>query len=232
MWKTSIVIRADSVSKVFNKGKPDEVNAVVGVTVEIRRGDFVVFKGPSGSGKTTLLSLIGCMSRPTSGRIYVEDRDVTRLPERFLTDVRRKTFGFIFQQLNLIPGISVIENIMLPLYSTGTRISKLKVRADEIISSLDLSHRRDFEVRGLSGGEQQRVAIARALINSPDVVLADEPTAHLDTKLSEEFLYIMEGIRKQGKTVVIATHDPLVYEKPYVSMLIEMRDGRVVGIRN
>ena len=224
----SIAIITDSVSKVFNKGKPDEVNAVVGVTIEIQKGDFVVFKGPSGSGKTTLLSLIGCMSRPTSGRIYVEGRDVTSLPERFLTDVRKKTFGFIFQQINLIPGISVIENIMLPLYPTGIRISKLKAKADEIISSLNLSHRRDFEVQELSGGEQQRVAIARALINSPDIILADEPTAHLDTKLSEEFLQIMEEIRRQGKTVLIATHDPLVYEKPYVSMLIEMRDGRVV----
>ena len=221
------MIKTENVTKYFNRGNPDEVLAVNDVSIEVKEGDFAVFKGPSGSGKTTLLSLIGCMSRPTSGRVIVEDRDVSRLPERFMTEVRRNTFGFIFQQFHLIKGISVCDNVMLPLYPVGIKPSKLRESAALILDNLGMSGRIDFPVQRLSGGEQQRTAIARALINNPDIILADEPTAHLDTHLSEEFLTIMRNLQQQGKTVVIATHDPLVYDKDYVSLIIEMRDGRV-----
>ena len=220
------MIKTENVTKYFNRGNPDEVLAVNDVSIEVKEGDFAVFKGPSGSGKTTLLSLIGCMSRPTSGRVIVEGRDVSRLPERFMTEVRRNTFGFIFQQFHLIKGISVCDNVMLPVLPTDIKPSELRQSAVRILENLGMSGRIDFPVQKLSGGEQQRAAIARALINNPDIILADEPTAHLDTHLSEEFLSIMRNLQQQGKTIIIATHDPLVYDKDYVTLIIEMRDGR------
>lgn len=219
------MIKTENATKYFNRGNPDEVLAVNDVSIEVKEGDFAVFKGPSGSGKTTLLSLIGCMSRPTSGRVIVEGRDVSRLPERFMTEVRRNTFGFIFQQFHLIKGISVCDNVMLPVLPTDIKPSELRQSAVRILENLGMSGRIDFPVQKLSGGEQQRTAIARALINNPDIILADEPTAHLDTHLSEEFLSIMRNLQQQGKTIIIATHDPLVYDKDYVSLIIEMRDG-------
>ncbi len=224
------MIRTENVTKYFNRGNPDEVIAINDVSIEIKKGDFTVLKGPSGSGKTTLLSLIGCMSRPTSGKVIVENRDVSRLPERFMTEVRRNTFGFIFQQFHLIKGITVSDNVMLPLYPTGIKPSKLRKRAEEILINLGMGSRKDFPVQKLSGGEQQRTAIARALINNPDIILADEPTAHLDTHLSEEFLSIMRNLQQEGKTIVVATHDPLVYEKDCVNLIVEMRDGMVKDI--
>ncbi|MBI5640697.1 MAG: ABC transporter ATP-binding protein [Nitrospirae bacterium] len=225
--KETGIIKTEALTKYYNRGKANEVLALRDVTMDIRRGDFTVLKGPSGSGKTTLLSLIGCMTRPTSGTLFVEGRDISHLPERFLTDIRRKTFGFIFQQFHLIHGMNVLQNVMMPLYPTDIRISDLRSRAEAILEGLGMSKRRDFPVQGLSGGEQQRTAIARALINDPDIILADEPTAHLDTALSDEFMAIMRDFRQKGKTVIIASHDPLVYEKEYIDLLVEMRDGQI-----
>jgi putative ABC transport system ATP-binding protein len=221
------LIVTENVSKVFNPGMPDEMKAITDVSLEINKGEFVVLKGPSGSGKTSLLGLIGCMSRPTAGRILINGRDVAKLPERFLTMIRRKEFGFIFQQFNLIKGISVLENVMLPLFPTDAKISDIKNRAEGILDKLNILHKKDFKVQRLSGGEQQRVAISRALINEPEAVLADEPTAHLDTKLSEDLIRIMQELNREGKTIIIASHDPLVYEKPFINKLVEMRDGIV-----
>jgi len=224
------VIKTQNVSKVFNPGMPDEMHAVRDVSIEVKKGEITVLKGPSGSGKTSLLSLIGCMSRPSEGRIFVNGKDVAKLPERFLTDIRRRTFGFIFQQFNLIKGISVIENVMLPLYPLDVRISEVKDRAEGILEGLGLLSKKDFKVQKLSGGEQQRVAIARALINEPEIILADEPTAHLDTKLSEDFINIILRLNREGKTIIIATHDPLVYEKEFINRTFEMRDGMIRNV--
>jgi putative ABC transport system ATP-binding protein len=189
-----------------------------------------VLKGPSGSGKTSLLGLIGCMSRPTSGKIVINGKDIAKLPERFLTEIRRKTFGFIFQQFNLIPGTSVIDNIMLPLFPTHVKLAEIREKAESIMAKLDLAKRRNFPVQGLSGGEQQRTAIGRALINDPDMILADEPTAHLDTKLSMDLIDIIHNLQGEGKTVVIASHDPLIYEHQFINRVIEMRDGTITGV--
>ncbi len=221
------IIRIEKASKCINRGRPNEIWPVKDVSLQILRGEVVVLKGPSGSGKTSLLSLIGCMSRPTEGRILIHGRDVAKLPERFLTDIRRRLFGFIFQQFNLIQGITVRENIMLPLYPTERSFRDMKDRAEELMESLGIIERQHFRVKGLSGGEQQRVAIARALINDPEVVLADEPTAHLDTKLSKDLIEILRKLKGEGKTIVIATHDPLVYEQDIIDRIIEMRDGRI-----
>ncbi len=225
-----IIIKTEGLTKYYNKGEHNEVLAVSGVTVEIRRGDFTVLKGPSGSGKTTLLSLLGCMTRPTSGSIILEGRDISHLPERFLTDIRRTAFGFIFQQFHLIQGMSVIQNVMLPLYPTDIDVAKLKKKAEGLLDGLGMLKRRDFPIQGLSGGEQQRTAIARALINDPEVVLADEPTAHLDTALSRDFMNIMKQLREKGKTVVIASHDPIVFEDESAALIVEMRDGAMRNV--
>jgi putative ABC transport system ATP-binding protein len=221
------IISADGVVKYFNKGRPNEALAVSDVSVEFRRGDFAVLKGPSGSGKTTLLSLLGCMTRPTSGSIVVEGKDVSHLPERFLTGIRRSTFGFIFQQFHLIKGMSVLENVMIPLYPTDVTLGELRERARGLLEGLGMGPRMDFPVQGLSGGEQQRTAIARALINDPDIILADEPTSHLDTALSREFMEIMRRFREKGKTIIIASHDPIVFEAGEINYIVSMRDGVV-----
>lgn len=223
------MISISKVTKVFNQGRPNEYTAVDGVNLSVEMGKVLALKGPSGSGKTTLLTILGCMSRPTSGRIFLRERELTSLPERFLTEIRRRTFGFIFQQLNLIKGITAQENVMIPVYPTGERFSSLRQRSQELLEAFNLSHRTTAKVEWLSGGEAQRVAIARALINNPEIIIADEPTAHLDTKLSLEFMEIMQDLKAQGKTILISSHDPLVFESRLVDTVLEMRDGRLVS---
>lgn len=223
------MIRLRNIKKGFNLGKPNEFIALRGINVDIEMGKVTVLKGPSGSGKTTLLSIIGCMARPTSGRMWIDEREVSSLPERFLTEIRRKTFGFVFQQFNLIKGISVIENVMLPSYPLGEDLKEIEKRALELIGLFNLSGKESSKIEWLSGGEQQRVAIARALINDPSIIIADEPTAHLDTKLSYEFIGFMKMLNEQGKTVIIASHDPIVYESEIVGSVLNMRDGIIIG---
>jgi len=222
-----ILIRTEEVNKTYNAGLPDEMTALHGVSTRIARGEVTVLKGPSGSGKTTLLSLLGCMARPTAGRIIVDNKDVAKLPERFLTQIRREKFGFIFQQFHLLRNVTVFENILLPLYPLDMKFSDMKERVLALLAKFGLAEKENLTVKQLSGGEQQRVAIARALINNPEVIIADEPTAHLDMKLATEFIDILAGLRKEGKTIVIATHDPFVHDHPLVGTTIAMRDGRL-----
>ena len=223
------MITLKDIRKVFNLGKPNEFVALHEISLSIDANKMTVLKGPSGSGKTTLLSLIGCMSRPTSGRIHLMEREITSLPERFLTEIRRKTFGFIFQQLNLIKGVTALENVLVPAYPSGEKFSVLKKRAMGLLDLFNISPKADSRVERLSGGEMQRVAIARALINNPQVVIADEPTAHLDTSLSKEFMEIMGRLKESSKTVLIASHDPVVSESPWVECVWNLRDGRIDG---
>ena len=219
-------IQTMNVRKVYNPGKPDEMTALHDISVQIDRGGMTVLKGPSGSGKTSLLSAIGCMSRPTEGRILIDGKDVVKLPERFLAEMRREKFGFIFQQFHLIRNLSVLENILLPLYPTDLMPAVMKKRALAIMEQFSITGKGNLKVKNLSGGEQQRVAIARALINDPAVIIADEPTAHLDKKLSIEFMEMLGALCDENRTVIIATHDPLVYEYSQVGKTIAMRDGQ------
>jgi putative ABC transport system ATP-binding protein len=221
------MIELRNVRKVYNEGRPDELVAVDGVSLAIAPNTVTVLRGPSGSGKTSLLSLVGAMARPTSGRIVVDGREITSLPERFLTEVRRRTFGFVFQQANLVRGVSTLENVMLPAYPLGEPRPRLVARATRLLERLDLGHRLRSRAEWLSGGEAQRAAIARALVNEPQVIIADEPTAHLDTKLSREFMDVVLRLKDQGKTVVIASHDPVVCDHPGVDRAVAIRDGRV-----
>jgi putative ABC transport system ATP-binding protein len=227
---TSVIV-VERVSKTYNPRRADEVRAVDGVSMEVGRGEVLVLEGPSGSGKTSLLSLIGCMSRPTEGRVVVEGRDVAKVAEAQLTRERRRRFGFIFQQFNLIADLPVVENVLLPLYPTGVGFREMRRRAAAVLDRLGMAGKLARKVRTLSGGEQQRVAIARALVNDPEVVIADEPTAHLDRKLTAELLEILENLHRDGRTIVIATHDPRIFEHPIVDRVLEMRDGRLVGER-
>jgi len=223
------MIELIDVRKVFNMGKPNEFVAIHGVSLSIEAEGVTVLKGPSGCGKTTLLSLIGCMARPTSGRIRLSEREITSLPERFLTEVRQKTFGFIFQQFNLIKGLTALENAMLPAYPLGEKHAALKRRAMHLFDLFSMAPKASSRIEWLSGGEAQRVTIIRALINDPSVIIADEPTAHLDTKLSREFMEIVGRFKEQRKAVLIASHDPLVYQSNVVDRVINLRDGRVDG---
>ncbi len=224
---TEKLIWTENASKIYKLNMVDEMVALDNANLTINKGEVVVLKGPSGSGKTSLLSIIGCMSRPTAGRVVIKGKDVAKLPERFLTEIRHKTFGFIFQSFNLIRNISVQENVSLPLYPDKTGFKEIRTRVDKVLDELDILPKKKVKVQKLSGGEQQRVAIARALINKPEIVIADEPTAHLDQELAKELLSILEGLSRKGKTIVIASHDPFIVEHDFVQKTIAMRNGMI-----
>lgn len=221
------MIELNDVSKIYNQDQNNEVWAVSGVDLTLELDSTIVFKGPSGSGKTTLLSLVGCLARPSSGRIFLNGKNISGLPEKFMTDIRRKTFGFIFQRFNLIRGVNVLENVMLPAYPTGPDYEALRIRALDLLEMLSLDHKAAMSVEHLSGGEAQRIAIARALVNDPAIVIADEPTANLDTALSEQFLEIIASLRDQGKSVLMTSHDPRIWQADIVDRVVSMRDGKL-----
>ncbi len=222
-----MLIELKNITKIYNKEKPNQVTALSNVSLDVCAKEIVCLRGPSGSGKSTLLSLIGCIFPPTSGKAAIAGKQLSRLPDRFLTIHRRHTIGFIFQQFNILPEISVSENIELPLLPLGITPAKRKKRSAELMEKLGIFHRRKFLANQISGGELQRVAIARALINNPPIILADEPTAHLDTRLSYEFMDIIEQLRTEGKTIIITSHDPLVSEHTSIDRVVDISDGRL-----
>ena len=222
------MIELSNIRKAFNQGRHNEYWALDGIDLAIPEKQVTALRGPSGSGKTTLLTILGCLARPTEGRVRLKGEDISGLPERFITEIRRRTFGFIFQQFNLIRGLSAIENIILPACPTGQPRQALLAKAEALLAEVDLGHRRDAKVEWLSGGEQQRVAICRALINDPEVLIADEPTANLDTKLAGEFLAILERLAAAGRTIVLTSHDPMVVESEVVDYVVTLRDGKIV----
>lgn len=222
-----MLIELDSVTKIYNQGKPNEVKALDNVSLTIEPNTMVCLRGPSGSGKSTLLSIIGCVFPPTSGRAAIAGKQLSRLPDRFLTIHRRQNIGFIFQQFNILPSLTVLENITLPLLPLGVSPKERKERAQAIMEQLSISHRENFPANQISGGELQRVAIARALINNQPIILADEPTAHLDSHLSEELMVIMAKLKASGKTIIITSHDPLVTEHKDIDHIFDVRDGRI-----
>lgn len=223
------MIELAGVTKIFNDNRPNRVVAVAGVDLTIAEGALTVLGGPSGSGKTTLLTLIGCLARPTTGRIRIDGEIVSGLPERFVTEIRRRTFGFVFQKFNLIRGMTALDNVMLPAFPLGIPHVRLKDRAFELLDHFGVAERAGLAVENLSGGEAQRVAIARALVNDPKIVIADEPTANLDGARLEQFLAIAADLEAQGKTVIVSSHDPRITEAPIVDRRISMADGLVVA---
>jgi putative ABC transport system ATP-binding protein len=216
------------VTKTYNQGQLNEVAALRGISLRIEDGSMTCLRGASGCGKSTLLSVIGCVFQPTSGRVAIAGKQLSRLPDRFLTLHRREYIGFIFQRFNILPALSVLDNIILPLIPLGVPPAVMRDKAGLLMDRFSIQHRRHFPADRISGGELQRVAICRALINDPPLILADEPTAHLDSRLSREFMNIMAELKGDGKTIIITSHDPLVSEDPAVDRIIDMQDGQVI----
>ena len=223
---TDAQYRVNGLAKFFQRG-PTTVRALDGVDLEIAAGEFVALEGPSGSGKTTLLQLLGALDRPSSGDVVFEGRDLARLPDHELAALRLQSFGFVFQQFNLIPTLTALENVEAKLAPTG--VDDLEGRAGRMLEEVGLSERAHHLPGHLSGGEQQRVAIARALSVEPRVVLADEPTGNLDTKTGGEIIDLLAGLAAEhGSTVIVATHDTTLASR--APRRLSMRDGRLVGI--
>ena len=222
------MIQLIEITKVYNQGRPNELWALRGIDLSLEANRIAVIQGPSGSGKTSLLSIIGCLSRPTSGRVLLHGKLLSGLPERFLTQVRRHTFGFIFQQFHLIRGIRLVENLMLPAYPLGPDYAGLKAKARGLLERFGLAGKEDSPVEWLSGGEQERAAICRALINDPEILIADEPTANLDGRLTAEFMGLVADLKAEGKTLILSSHDPRVAQHQAVDRVIRMGDGLLV----
>jgi len=224
------VVKLIDVHKVYRTGEM-EVPAVRGVSLDIRRAEFVALMGASGSGKSTLMNILGCLDRPTSGRYFLDDADVSGLDRDRLADIRNRKIGFVFQNFNLLPRTSARENVELPLLYNPQRLTnaQLREKADRVLASVGLAGREDHHPSQLSGGQQQRVAIARALINDPEVVLADEPTGNLDSRTSIEIMGIFQQLNERGITIVMVTHEQDIAS--YAQRNVVMRDGIVLSDR-
>jgi len=219
------ILRFEEVSKIYSLPAGDVV-ALDRVTLTVDPGEFIAVMGPSGSGKSTLLNMMGCLDVPTAGRIYLSGQDISGLGDDDLTRLRRDRIGFVFQQFNLIPLLSAVENVEFPLILTTDR-EESRHRAFEVMRAMNLNDTLFTHRPGeLSGGEQQRVAIARALVNDPDILLCDEPTGNLDTKTGTAIMEILAGENREGKTIVMVTHDPNI--AAYARRTIRIVDGRVV----
>lgn len=225
MLKKSI-IKLDNIWKIYQMGEV-EVNALKGVSLEILHGDFVAITGASGSGKSTMMNLVGCLDLPTKGSIFLDGKDISKMGESDLAQIRGQKIGFIFQQFHLIPTLSAVENVMLPLefQDISTDISKKK--ATEILHKVGLGDRVGHLPSQLSGGEQQRVAIARSLANNPDVVLADEPTGNLDSIAGANVLNLLQSLwKKEGKTIIMVTHDLKLAS--HANRIVQLKDGQII----
>ena len=221
------VVKIENVTRTYQIGKL-ETHALRGVSLSINSGEFTALVGPSGSGKTTLLQMIGCLDQPTSGRVFISGQEVTTLKRNQRADMRRGHIGFIFQFFALIPTLTAYENIEMPLLLNGHSANERRDRVNELIKAVDLTDRANNRPDQLSGGQQQRVAIARALAPKPALILADEPTANLDTENGKQVMDIMKKLNKEtGVTFVFATHDPRVIG--YASRIVTLEDGLVVS---
>lgn len=220
-----MLIRADNVSKIYTMGD-QTVRALDQVDLEIAEGDFVAIMGASGSGKSTMMNLIGALDVPTSGALYIDGRDISKMNADDLADLRNRRIGFVFQQFNLLARTPALRQVMLPLLYAHPRPADPERMARERLEQVGLGSRLDHHPRQLSGGQQQRVAIARALVNNPKILLADEPTGALDTKTSEEIMTLFVKLNNEGITVIIVTHEPDIAE--FARRKITFRDGRII----
>jgi len=226
--KNSIIIELKDVCKYYYMGD-NVVKAVDGISLKVKRGEFVSIMGPSGSGKSTAMNLVGSLDIPTSGSIYLDGEDISTLSESDLAQIRGRKIGFIFQSFNLIPNLTTKENVILPMTFQETDTYSRNHVAEELLKLVDLSDRMDHYPNELSGGQMQRVAIARSLANDPEVILADEPTGNLDTKTSEVVIKFLADMHKKGKTIIVITHEPKLIEK-YATRNYWLRDGKIEKI--
>jgi putative ABC transport system ATP-binding protein len=218
------VVGIEKLSKIYQLGSV-ELAALREIDLNIEQGEYVAIMGPSGSGKSTLLNMLGCLDRPTSGRYWLGGKDVSTLDDDELSLIRGKRIGFIFQSYNLIGQLNVVENIELPMFYQGYSEAESYKRAKELAEMVGLGQRLNHRPFELSGGQQQRVAVARALANDPVVILADEPTGNLDSKSGVEILGILDGLHKEGKTLMMVTHDPNISKR--AQRIIHLLDGRI-----
>jgi putative ABC transport system ATP-binding protein len=219
------IIKLDNVWKIYKMGEV-EVPALSGVDLEIKPGRFVSIQGPSGSGKSTMMNMVGCLDIPTRGNIFLEQKNIAHLSESELAQIRGRKIGFIFQQFNLIATLSALENIMLPMTFQDVPRAERMERAKKLLEMVELGDRMYHKPNELSGGQQQRVAIARSLCNDPDVILADEPTGNLDTKTGCIIMDFLVKLQKQGKTIVMVTHDQTLSK--YANRVVHLHDGKIV----
>ena len=217
------MIKLNNISKIYNS----ESKALDDISLAFKEGEFVVLKGVSGSGKSTILALIAGLLKPTSGEVIVDSKYISKLPDHFCSAYRRDNIGFIFQRYNLIPTLSVADNIALPLIPLNLDENELNSKLEHVLNIFNISHKRESLVKNLSGGEQQRTAIARANVNDPKIILADEPTANLDEKLSLEFIQNIKKLKSLNKTIILATHDPLFFNLDFVDRIVEVHNGKV-----
>jgi putative ABC transport system ATP-binding protein len=196
-----------------------------GIDLDIKKGEYVALMGPSGSGKSTLMNLLGCLDTPTSGSYVLNGKDVSKMHDDELADIRNKEIGFVFQTFNLLPRTTALDNVALPMIYAGYSKSERRERATEVLTQVNLSDRMDHQPNQLSGGQRQRVAIARALVNKPSIILADEPTGNLDSKTSVEIMNLFGDIHKNGNTVILVTHEEDI--AAYAKRVIRLRDGLI-----
>ena len=220
------MIELKNITKSY-KTPSGDVTAVQDISLRIKEGELIILKGRSGSGKSTILSLIAALAKPTSGEVVIDGEHISKLSDDFASAYRLHHIGFIFQRYNLFTQLSVFENIITPLIPLNLPKEELEARVMEISGQLAIQHKLEQSVRHLSGGEQQRTAIARALINHPKIILADEPTANLDAKLSKEFIGHLKTLKDKRRTIIVATHDPLFFDLDFVDHIIELDGGRV-----
>ncbi|WP_455577396.1 ABC transporter ATP-binding protein [Anaerosinus sp.] len=220
-----MTIKLSDIRKIYTIGD-STVAALDGVNLHIRKGEFAAIMGPSGSGKSTLMNILGCLDRPTSGSYVLDNEEVAKLNDDDLAITRNKKIGFVFQNFNLLSRISALENVALPLIYAGVDRKTRLNRARELLNSVGLEKRMDHLPNELSGGQRQRVAIARALVNDPRIIMADEPTGNLDTKSSVEIMGLFGQLHKQGKTIILVTHEPDIAE--YAERQLIVRDGKLV----
>ncbi len=223
---SGVVIKTEELAKVYEMGA-EQVHALRGVNLEIRKGEYVAIMGPSGSGKSTLMNLIGCLDSPTSGKYWLAGRLVSDLDDDELAYIRNKEIGFVFQTFNLLPRATALHNVELPLIYNGTPAEERIEKARKALERVDLADRMQHKPNELSGGQRQRVAIARALVNNPSIVLGDEPTGNLDSKTGEEIMALFENLYRQENTIILVTHENDIAQ--HAHRIIHIRDGRIAS---
>lgn len=222
------MINVRGVSLVYNQGKQNEFCALKNINLDVNNGELVILKGVSGSGKSTLLSLIALLQKPTSGEILIDGTNIAKLPDAFCSEFRHKRLGLVFQNFNLIEGLSVYENLLAPFALTNFKANVREEMIKKALSLANISHKRDENVSNLSGGERQRCAVARALSMDADIILADEPTANLDRQNARAFLGLLESFKALKKSVIVATHDSIFDDLSATDRVISLQNGEIV----